>query len=109
MAAKAKPVSPAVEDWLSEADDWVHSWLIVPPQGYRFQFTAELVAEHVGYPDNEHILNGDNTVAFSKFFNKYWKQLGYIKPIGWKNSTTPSRKGGDIRIWEVVYQPGEAS
>lgn len=60
-------------------------------------FTADDLLARVGPPDPGHAPNGRNSAVGSLFAQ--WHHRHHIEIVGFAQSTTPSRKGGLIRIW----------
>ncbi len=62
------------------------------------KFTADDLVAQVGMPDNGHKPNGRNNAIGSVFGEATSEKL--IVAVGVTRSTTPTRKGGMVRIWQ---------
>ena len=60
-------------------------------------FSADDLRDTVGEPDTSSAPNGKNNSIGSVF--REYSAMGVIEAIGVEKSTTPTRKGGMIRIW----------
>ncbi len=61
-------------------------------------FTADDIVGLIGPPDSEHKPNGRNNAVGSLFKNA--AKSGRIHTVGYTRSTTPTRKGGLIAVWQ---------
>lgn len=71
-------------------------WLIKQ----RVRFTADDIAAAVGPPDKSRTPNAKNNTIGSVFSE--YSRAGKITIVGHEKSTTPSRKGGLICVWQAV-------
>ena len=77
-------------DWKDAAE----RRLIRLTKNKRF-FTSDDI---LSYLDNKEIKTHDNR-ALGGIMNR-WVRQGYISPIGFQNSSRPSRHGGTVRLWK---------
>ena len=61
-------------------------------------FTADNLIARCGHPDHGHAANGRNNAVGTLFRDA--STAGRIVPIGVVKSSTPTRKGGMIRVWQ---------
>lgn len=62
------------------------------------QFSADDLVERIGPPDLTRTPNGRNNSIGAVFSRA--RHAGLIEVVGYTRSTTPTRKGGLIRVWK---------